>query len=212
MLLELFNQIVDFLLVFSLKVGYIGTFIWMTIESSFIPWPSEVLLIPQGALVAQGSLSFWGVLIASILGSLLGAFINYYLALHLGRRVVNHLVLKYGKILFLTKESLMNTERYFENHGSITTFVGRLIPAVRQLISLPAGFARMNLLKFSVYTALGAGIWSAILIYLGYLFGNNRSLIENNLTTITIWAVVVCVALILLYVIIKRRKKYPHYP
>jgi len=212
MLLELFNQIVDFLLVFSLKIGYIGTFIWMTIESSFIPWPSEVLLIPQGALVAQGSLSFWGVLIASILGSLLGAFINYYLALYLGRRVVNHFVLKYGKILFLTKESLMNTERYFENHGSITTFVGRLIPAVRQLISLPAGFARMNLLKFLVYTALGAGIWSAILIYLGYLFGNNRSLIENNLTTITIWAVVVCIVLILLYVILKRRKKYPSYP
>jgi len=212
MLLEVFNQIVDFLLVFSLKIGYIGTFIWMTIESSFIPWPSEVLLIPQGALVAQGSLSFWGVLLAAILGSLLGAFINYYLALHLGRRVVNHLVSKYGKILFLTKESLMKSEKYFESHGSITTFVGRLIPAVRQLISLPAGFARMNIFKFSVYTALGAGIWSAILIYLGYLFGNNRSLIEDNITTITIWAVVACIALVLIYVLIKRRKRYPSYP
>jgi len=212
MLLEVFNQIVDFLLVFSLKVGYIGTFIWMTIESSFIPWPSEVLLIPQGALVARGSLSFWGVLIAAILGSLLGAFINYYLALHLGRRLVNHLVSRYGKIFFITKESLINSEKYFENHGSITTFVGRLIPAIRQLISLPAGFARMNLLKFSFYTALGAGIWSAILIYLGYLFGNNRSLIESNINTISLWAVIVCIVLVLFYLILKKRKRYPSYP
>jgi len=212
MLSELFTQIVDFLLVFSLKVGYIGTFIWMTIESSFIPWPSEVLLIPQGALVAQGSLSFVGVLIAAILGSLLGAFINYYLALHLGRRAVNHLVSKYGKIFFLTHESLLKSEKYFENHGSITTFVGRLIPAVRQLISIPAGFAKMNLLKFSFYTALGAGIWSAILIYLGYLFGNNRSLIESNISTITIWAVIACIVLVLFYIIIKNRKRYQdHY-
>jgi len=212
MLLELFNQIVDFLLVFSLKIGYIGTFIWMTIESSFIPWPSEVLLIPQGALVAQGSLSFLGVLIAAILGSLLGAFINYYLALHLGRRVVDHLVSRYGKIFFLTHESLINSEKYFENHGSITTFVGRLIPAIRQLISIPAGFAKMNLLKFSFYTALGAGIWGAILIYLGYLFGNNRDLIADNINIITIWAVVVCVVIILLYLVIKRRKNHPSYP
>jgi membrane protein DedA with SNARE-associated domain len=212
MLLELFNQIVDFLLVFSLKIGYIGTFIWMTIESSFIPWPSEVLLIPQGALVAQGSLSFSGVLLAAILGSLLGAFINYYLALYLGRRVVNHFVSKYGKILFLTKESLIKSEKYFENHGSITTFVGRLIPAIRQLISIPAGFARMNIFKFSLYTTLGAGIWSAILIYLGYLFGNNRNLIESNITTITTWTVIVCIVLILFYIIIKKRKRYPSYP
>ena len=212
MLLEVFNQIVDFLLVFSLKMGYIGTFIWMAVESSFIPWPSEILLIPQGVLVAQGSLSFLGVLIASILGSLLGAFINYYLALHLGRRAVNHLISKYGKIFFLTHESLMKSERYFENHGSITTFVGRLIPAIRQLISLPAGFSKMNLLKFSFYTALGAGIWSAVLIYLGYLFGNNRDLIANNINVITIWAVVICIVLILIYIIVKRRKRFPHYP
>jgi len=209
MLLELFNQIVDFLLVFSLKIGYLGTFIWMTIESSFIPWPSEVLLIPQGALVAQGNLSFSGVLIAAILGSLLGAFINYYLALYLGRRLVNHFVSKYGKIFFLTQESLMNSEKYFKNHGSITTFVGRLIPAVRQLISIPAGFAKMNLLKFSFYTSLGAGIWSAVLIYLGYLFGNNRDLIAENIHIITIWAVVACIVLIFLYLILKKRRGYP---
>ena len=207
MISTLLSSLIEVLLAFSLKLGYLGTFIWMVIESSFIPWPSELLLIPQGVLVSQGKLSLIFILLASILGSLVGALINYYLALHLGRRIVDKLVLKYGKFFLISEQSLDKSEEYFKNHGSITTVVGRLIPAVRQLISLPAGFAKMNLLKFCFYTSLGAGIWSLVLLTLGYLFGNNMEIIKQNINIITLWVIVACILLVGLYIYFKRKRK-----
>ena len=187
--------------------GYAGIFILMAIESSFIPFPSEIVMIPAGWLVATGQMSFVLALVAGILGSLLGALFNYYLAYYLGRKAVKKLVSGYGKLFFIDENSIEKSERFFEKHGHITTFVGRLIPVVRQLISLPAGFAKMNLAKFCIYTAAGAGIWSAILLWLGYVFGNNQTLIEQNLNLIT-WVLVAVVALIIfVYVICMRRNK-----
>ncbi len=208
MLSEILSSIVAFLVSSIGSSGYLGIFFLMAIESSFIPFPSEVILIPAGYLISQGQLSLSLVLLFSILGSLLGAFVNYLIAFHLGRKAVNILVLKYGKFLFLNERTIIKSENYFSKHGEITTFIGRLIPGIRQIISLPAGFSRMNLAKFSIFTALGAGIWSLILIYLGILFGNNQELITNNLHTITLITLIFCGIILLIYFIVyKMRKK-----
>jgi membrane protein DedA with SNARE-associated domain len=141
------------------------------------------------------------------LGSLVGALFNYYLAFYLGRKAVSKLVSQYGKLFFIDENSIEKSERFFKKHGPITTFIGRLIPVVRQLISLPAGFAKMNLAKFCIYTAAGAGIWSAVLLWLGYTFGNNQALIEQNLNLITWLVVAVVAAIIFVYALCIRNKK-----
>ena len=184
------------------NLGYLGIFIGMAIESSFVPFPSELILIPAGALIARGEMAFLPVFLAGLFGSILGALINFYLALLLGRKTVDYLVGKYGKFLFLDKEKLKRTDSYFEKHGEITTFIGRLIPLVRQEISLPAGFARMNLGKFVLFTALGAGIWTAVLIFVGYFFGSSA---QPELKIIT--GVLLVISLFFLLVYYLRQKK-----
>jgi membrane protein DedA with SNARE-associated domain len=179
----------------------------MTIESSFFPFPSEVILIPAGALIAQGKMTIGAVFIAGLLGSLTGALINFFLAMYLGRTTIDFLVSKYKRILFLNKEKIKQSDDYFRKHGEITTFVGRFIPVIRQLISLPAGFSRMNLFKFCLFTSLGAGAWVAILIYLGILFGNNATLIQENLHIITAIVLLLMGIVGILYILLNRKLK-----
>jgi len=174
---ELAQQLVE--LIFDW--GYLGIFIMMAIESSFIPFPSEIVLIPAGYLAAQGEMSIAAIMGSALAGSLVGAFINYYLAISLGRRFL----LRYGKYFFISPESLLKMEEYFKSHGHISTFTGRLIPGIRQLISIPAGLAKMNIVEFSIFTTLGAGIWALILTLLGYFIGENEALINQYLKEIT---------------------------
>ena len=203
MVFELFSNLISLILSVIDQLGYVGIFIGMTIESSFFPFPSEIILIPAGALVAQGKMNFLCVFLAGILGSLAGAIINYFIAFSLGRKAVNSLIKRKGISMFLSQEKLKKSDDYFKSHGEITTFIGRLIPGIRQIISLPAGFSKMNLSKFLLYTFLGAGLWSIILILLGFFFGSNASIIVKNITLLIL---IIALIIMLLYILFRRRK------
>jgi len=191
MIHELAQQLVD--LIFDW--GYLGIFIMMAIESSFIPFPSEIVLVPAGYLASKGDMNISYIMGSALLGSLLGAFINYYLARTLGRKFL----LKFGKYFFISPQTLDKMEHYFKKHGHISTFTGRLVPGVRQLISIPAGLARMNITQFSIFTLLGAGIWALILVLIGYFIGANEALIKEYLKEITIIVLLLLVIIVWVY-------------
>lgn len=176
------TDIVNFVVDAVGSLGYIGIFLMMFLESTFFPFPSEVVMIPAGYLVYKGEMNMAMVLFCGISGSLAGALFNYFLAIYVGRAIL----IKYGRYFFIKEATIIKTEEFFVNHGHISTFSGRLIPAVRQLISFPAGLARMNLLSFSIYTTLGATIWVVILAYLGYFIGDNEALVKEYLRYIII--------------------------
>ena len=182
--------------------GYLGIFIMMAIESSFIPFPSEIVLIPAGYLASQGEMSIALIMLTALAGSMVGAFTNYYLALTLGRKFL----LRYGKYFFIKEEALLKMEEFFEKHGHISTFSGRLIPGIRQLISIPAGLARMNLAQFSLFTALGAGIWALVLVLLGYVIGENQALITEYLHEITLGVVITLVFVGIAYYFYQKKR------
>ena len=176
------HDIVDFIVQTVGSLGYIGIFIMMFLESSFFPFPSEVVMIPAGYLIFKGEMNIYIVLFCGIAGSLSGALFNYFLAVKFGRKFL----VKYGKYFFISEETIIKMEVFFKSHGHISTFSGRLIPAVRQYISFPAGLARMNLATFSIYTTLGATIWVVILTLLGYFLGDNQALIKEYLRYIIV--------------------------
>lgn len=207
MISNLLSQMAAFLVATIGSWGYAGICILMAIESSFIPFPSEVILIPAGVLVSRGEMSGILVLLSGIMGSIIGALVNYYLAFYLGRAAINKLVSKFGSYILLSEKSIQKSEVFFSKHGEITTFIGRLLPGIRQLISLPAGFSKMRMAPFLIYTILGSGIWSLILVILGYYLGENESLIKQNLKTISIIVALSCVVIVAVYIAVKRRKK-----
>ncbi len=202
--------------------GYLIIFILMTIESSFIPFPSEVVMIPAGFLAARGALTLHHpeldavlCIVVGVLGSLAGAYVNYYLALWLGRPFLY----QYGKYFFLKPQALQRAEELFREYGAGITFVCRMIPAIRQIISIPAGFARMRLSTFSLCTALGAGIWVAILTAIGYYFGTKtahmsyaelvhtgKEILHRNL----LWILLGCAAFFAVYVYLHKLVMHSH--
>ena len=151
-------------------LNYWTVTLFMAIESSFIPFPSEAVVPPAAWKAAvTGEMNVVLVVLFATLGALIGAFINYYLAVWLGRPIVYKFAnSRLGHMCLIDEAKVQNAERYFDEHGAISTFVGRLVPAVRQLISIPAGLARMGLGRFVLYTSLGAGVWNTILAALGY--------------------------------------------
>ena len=142
----------------------------MAIESSFIPFPSEVVIPPAAYMAAAtGEMSLWLIIVCATVGALIGATVNYVLALYLGRPIIYRFAnSKLGHLCLIDEEKVKLAEHYFDEHGAIGTIVGRLVPAVRQLISIPAGLARMRFGRFLLYTAIGAGAWNCILGAIGY--------------------------------------------
>ena len=197
--------------------GFFLVFGLMALESSFFPFPSEVIMIPAGFLAFRGELTFGhpvidliAIIILGVGGSLAGAFFNYYFALLFGRPFLH----KYGKFFFLKKEVLDRAEEIFRKYGDITTFVCRLLPAIRQLISLPAGVSKMSISRFALFTALGAGVWTTILAVIGYYFGSlsktmtyadlvykGKALIVHNY----IWLFAALVIIVVVYIFIHRK-------
>ena len=164
---EFFQWFVD-------NANYTFVFVFMVIESSFIPFPSEVVVPPAAYLActnagAGAGMNVFLVVLVATLGALGGAFINYYLARWIGRPVVYAFAdSRIGHALLINKEKVQKAEDYFDKHGAVSTFIGRLIPAIRQLISIPAGIARMNIVQFAIFTFLGALVWNSVLGALGF--------------------------------------------
>src|SRR5512147_2854052 len=197
------HELINWLVLTIGALGYPGIFLLMAMESSVIPIPSELVMPPAGYLAQQGQMNMAAAILCGTIGSLVGAYANYFAAHHLGRP----LILKYGKYVWITEEKFAKVETFFKDHGEVSTFIGRLLPVVRHLISLPAGLAGMNHVKFSLYTLLGAGLWVTVLSYIGYFIGANKELIMQYSHQALIGAVLMSVVIIAVYIWNHRWKK-----
>lgn len=185
------------------RMGYTGIISLMFLESSFFPFPSEVVMPPAGYLAWKGEMSLPLVLLSGIAGSLLGALFNYWIAVKLGRPFL----LKYGKYFFVSPESINKADEFFSKHGHVSTLVGRLLPVIRQYISLPAGIARMPIKTFMLFTTIGAGAWVVVLTFAGYLLGEHQDLLKEYLHVITLGCIGLAVIIAGSYMMIIRHRK-----
>ena len=197
---------------YSQNMSYTTITILMTVESSFIPFPSEIVVPPAAYIASQpGShLNIYLVVLFATIGALLGALINYFGAIYLGRPIVYKFAnSKLGHMFLLSEDKVMKAELYFNRRGKISTFVGRLIPGIRQLISIPAGLARMNIVSFLFYTFIGAGIWNVILALLGYIAHGQQDLINkytHELSYVFLGLVVLFIAYVVIKQLVKRKR------
>jgi membrane protein DedA with SNARE-associated domain len=198
-----FHALIEWLVEVVGALGYPGIIALMFLESSFFPFPSEVVIPPAGYLASKGQMNLFLVVACGIIGSILGAVFNYYIAVKWGRKFFD----RFGKYFFVSPEALDKAEAFFEKHGHISTFTARLLPVIRQYVSLPAGLARMNMFKFCLYTALGSGIWVVILAAVGYWVGAGGDDVQAVLNRVTAALVIFCAVLITLYVAKHRRKR-----
>lgn len=199
-------MLIEFLLNFVLGVmqqlGYLGVFVLMFLESTMAPVPSELVMPFAGFLAAKGAFNFWIVVLAATLGSILGSLFSYWI----GKTLEQGTILKIGKFFFINKHDFELAHKWFEKYGAATIFVCRFIPAIRHVISIPAGFAEMNLKKFLVFTAAGAFLWNLFLAYTGVLLKENWKLIGEYFSVVDIFVVAV-VILAAIFIIYKKTRK-----
>lgn len=204
---------------YDANMNYTAVGLLMTLESSFIPFPSEVV-IPPAVYVAsnpdtKGGMKIWLIVLIGTLGAMLGAYINYFLSRWLGRPIIYAFAdSKAGRLLRLSKEKVQRAEDYFNDHGNVSTLVGRLIPVIRQLISIPAGLSKMNIVAFSVFTFIGAAVWNCILALLGYLAyrAADPTVIERYSHELSVAIIILFAAAIVFFVLraLIRKKKGAH--
>ncbi|QOX80610.1 DedA family protein [Trichlorobacter lovleyi] len=197
------HELISWLLETIGSMGYPGIFLLMAMESSIIPVPSELVMPPAGYLIHQGRMAWLPAILAGTLGSLAGAYANYYAAHYLGRP----LILKYGRYVLIPPDKFERVESFFLRHGEISTFIGRLLPVIRHLISIPAGVAGMNHLRFTLYTLLGAGIWCSILTWIGYAIGQNQELVMAWSHRALAWVILASCGLVAGYIWWQRRRQ-----
>ena len=195
-IVNLFQGVLD-------NLNYWWVILLMAIESSFIPFPSEVVMIPAAYMAAEaGEMSYGMIIVCGTMGALIGALINYALAYYLGRPLVYGFAKsRFGHICMIDEPKVKKAEAYFDKHGAISTLIGRMIPAIRQLISIPAGLARMNLGRFILFTCLGAAIWNSILVGIGY-FCHTQFSKDELVATISHYSHIIGIAAIVLVVLI----------
>ena len=184
-------------------VGYIGIFFLMTAESTLVPLPSELIMPFAGFLVADGKMSFILALLFATLGSLFGSFISYFI----GYKGRHFFIRTFGRLFLLDKSHLLKSEKMLEKFGPATIFFARFIPGVRHVISLPAGFGKMHKAKFALFTFIGAGIWNAILLSMGYILGKSWRIIYNYIEIIDLIIIFIVVCIIVYWVFAIRKRK-----
>jgi membrane protein DedA with SNARE-associated domain len=200
------SSIISSILAIGVKMGHLGVFFLMAIESSFLPMPSEIIIPPAAYLAQKGEMSLLLVIIAGVAGSLAGATFNYVLGMILGRPIIYALArTKWAKLFLVNEQKILDAENYFLQFGNSATFIGRLIPGVRHLISLPAGFTKMKFGNFIFFTFLGSTIWVCTLAALGYWFGANENMIEQYYHEISVGGAVLAV-LFVAYLVYKNKK------
>lgn len=188
------------------STGYFGIFFFMAIESSFIPFPSEIIIPPASYIANRdGVLNVYMIAISGILGSIAGAYFNYYFASTL-TKIALHNKNRFVQMI-INEKNVNKSHDFFEKYGDITVFTGRLLPVIRQLISLPAGVAKMGLAKFTIYTTLGSSIWCAILAYVGWTVGDNQEAIKQMIHQDYYWVLGFLVIVVGLYMLNLYRKK-----
>ena len=198
-----FHQLIEWLVEGVGALWYPGVVALMFLESSFFPFPSEVVIPPAGYLASRGQMNIVLVVVCGVIGSMLVALFNYYIAVKWGRKFFD----RFGKYFFVSPEALDRAEAFFAAHGHISTFTARLLPVIRQYVSLPAGLARMDMFKFCLYTALGSGIWVVVLALVGYWVGAGGDDVQAVLHRVTVVLVICCVMLVALYAARVRKKR-----
>jgi len=203
--MEFFQSLADW---YMNNMSYVTIFLLMALESTFVPMPSEIVIPPAAWKAASGDLNVFMVVLVATAGAIIGASFNYFMSLWLGRPIVYAFAeSKVGKLFLLSKEKVMKAEAYFDDHGKSSTFIGRLVPGIRHLISIPAGLAKMDFKQFILFTAIGSTLWHAILAALSYFLYSQKEMFDKYMKEISYGLLVIGIVFIAYLVLRAIRKK-----